>query len=343
VNPSTGNRVEAGDHVSVSIVIVTWNVCEHVLACLDSLMSDPTVPPYEIIIVDNASTDNTREMVPRSYPNVQFIRLDVNRGFPAANNIAIRRAHGKYVLLLNPDTLVHDGCIRKCIEAMDSDSRVGMVGCKLVGADGSLQYECAANLPSLMDPLLEAFYLHMLFPANRLCGRLRMSYWDHETERFVPRISGAFMLLRSQAITRVGPLDERIFMYYEDLDYCARMVEAGYLIRYVPNASITHFGGASSKQSKWPLYELAPAVRYTYFMDHKGAGWAWVYRVLCGLQSIARLVIALGVRTFTTRESAWRRRSVGRAAIHWYRLLWSLGVAGAGVGMAKVTERAGRA
>ena len=311
----------------ITVIIVSWNVREYVEECLRALLRFSSGLSLQVIVVDNGSADGTVQMVREQYPKIELIALPTNVGFPAANNVAIRRAIGRYVLLLNPDTVVQEGCLQRCIKALAGDATVGMSGCRLIYPDGAVQYECAASLPSLWDVPIEAFYLHMLLPRNPVFGRLRMSYWDHMSDRLVPRISGAFMMIRSDVLAQVGMMDERIFMYYEDIDLCARVTEAGWRIQYVSDAITVHYGGRSAALSSLALDELAPQVRFTYFLDHKGRHYAYVYRALCVIQSAIRIAIALVLVGVLPPNAQLRKRPVSKVGTHWRRLLWSIGLA----------------
>ena len=311
---------------TVSVIIVSWNVLEHLRRCLEALHRSD-IDALEVIVVDNDSSDATRDVIPREFPFVRFIPLRSNVGFPAANNAALPLAQGRFVLLLNPDTEVAPDCIRRCVEAFDRDPKIGMVGCRLVSPSGDIQYECACNMPSIVDAASEALYLNVLLPRHRLFGRLRMSYWDHANDRYVPRICGAFMMLRTGLLRELNGLDERFFMYYEDLDLCAR-VGRSWEILYLSSASTIHHGGRSRAQSTRELEDLAPAIRYTFYQDHRGKGRAELLRACLAIQSLFRLGIAGLMIAIVPRTSPWRRTRAAQPGVHWNRLRWCLGLLG---------------
>jgi GT2 family glycosyltransferase len=311
---------------TVSVIIVSWNVLEYLRRCLEAL-NRSDVGNLEVIVVDNDSGDATRDVIPLEFPHVRFIPLRSNVGFPAANNVALPLARGSFVLLLNPDTEVAPDCIRQCVEAFDRDSKIGMVGCRLVTPSGVVQYECACNMPSILDAASEALYLNVLLPRHRLFGRLRMSYWDHESDRYVPRICGAFMMLPTDLLRELGGLDERFFMYYEDLDLCAR-VGRSWGILYLASATTVHHGGQSRAQSARELEDLAPAIRYTFYRDHRGKARAELLRACLAVQSLFRLGIAGLMVALVPHASPWRRTRAAQPGVHWNRLRWCLGLVG---------------
>ena len=310
----------------VSVIIVSWNVLDHLRRCLEALdRSD--IGTLDVIVVDNDSSDATRDVIPRDFPHVRFIPLRSNVGFPAANNAALPLARGSFVLLLNPDTEVAPDCIRRCVESFDQDPKIGMVGCRLVSPSGEIQYECACNMPSILDAVGDALYLNVLLPRHRLFGRLRMSYWDHASDRYVPRICGAFMMLRTDLLRKLHGLDERFFMYYEDLDLCAR-VGREWEILYLASATTIHHGGRSRAQSTRELEDLAPAIRYTFYQDHRGKVRAEVLRACLAVQSLFRLGIAALLIALVPPASPWRRTRAAQPGVHWNRLRWCLGLLG---------------
>lgn len=197
--------------------------------------------------MDNASADDSVGMVRREFPRVRRIANTANRGFAAANNQGIAVAKGRYVLLLNSDTIVLDGAIARTVAFADAHGEAGIVGCRVLNADRTLQPTCFM-FPSLFNMLLSSTYLYRAFPRHRVFGREHMTWWDHEEVREVDVISGCFMLVRREAINRVGTMDEGFFMYAEETDWCYRFRQAGWKVVYAPEGQIVHLGGKSSEQ-----------------------------------------------------------------------------------------------
>jgi GT2 family glycosyltransferase len=318
-------RVAGNVRPRLSVVIVTWNVGGFIGDCIESVLRSDLGGVLEVIVVDNNSSDDTTRIVRNRYPEVRLLAQSANLGFPVANNIGIRSATSDLILLLNPDTVVAPDALRLSVDAADRNRAVGIIGCRLVYPDGALQYECARRLPALMDPIVETFYLHVLFPGSRVFGRHLMSYWDHGSDQSVECISGAFMLLRRRMIDSVGLLDDRFFMYYEDLEYCARARRAGWEVFYCSEAVVTHHSGVSRRQSRVPFDYLVPDIRYTYFRDYRGRLTAELYRTLAGGQAIVRLCASVVVRLFLPKARSESFATAGRPGVHLRQLLWCLG------------------
>ncbi len=254
----------------VSIVIVSYRVCAVLTDCLRSLFGGGLDDVRaEVIVVDNASGDDTAERVRADFPTVRLIALPTNRGFAGGNNIGLSEATGRNLLLLNPDTLVPPGAIAGCVHYLDAaPTDVGAMGCRVVGTDGAVQWECARRAVTPPDEIARAFLLDRLFPGSPLFNRERMPGWNRDTERDVESLLGAFMLVRREAFVKTGGLDERFFLMYEDTDYCTRLRGAGYRIRYYPGATITHLGGSSWKQEKVAIYASSHIAALQYMEKH---------------------------------------------------------------------------
>ncbi len=244
-NMSSGSH--AGASIDVSIVIVNWKVKDLVRQCLASLYGAMQDCPFEIIVIDNNSGDGSCEMIRREFPDVRLISNAENLGFARANNQGIAISRGRYILLLNPDTIVIGKCIPEMAALLDRNRKTGAVGPKIRYPDGTIQYTCARTLPNLLTGFLDLSGLAYKFPKGRITGSWQMGYWDHNDERNVDAISGACMMVRRETIDRIGLLDENYFMYGEDIDWCRRIRRDGWEIRYFPKAEITHFSGRSSR------------------------------------------------------------------------------------------------
>lgn len=244
--------------IDLSIIIVTWNVRDLARACLQALPAALAPAPeagatravvgathaspmqHEIIVVDNASTDGTAEMLRRDYPGVQLLCNEENLGFARANNRGLAQARGRYVVLLNADTEPRPGSLAAMIRFMDAHARCGAASPRLVRPDGTAQPYAFGKDPS---PL----YLMRRGLAHRRSAYLHD--WAVSEPVQVDWVSGACLVARREAIARVGGLDERIFMYFEDNDWCRRMRRAGWEVWYDPGAEVMHIGGASLGQN----------------------------------------------------------------------------------------------
>ncbi len=252
----------------VTIIIVSWNTREILRDCLRSVYENAGALDFETIVVDNASADGSAEMVARDFPQVQLVANGDNRGFAAANNQGMALARGRYVLLLNSDTVVLDRALEKTLAFADAHPEAAVVGCRVLNPDRTWQRTCSM-FPSALNMLLSATYVYKLFPKSRFWGREFMTYWDRSDVRAVEVVSGTFMLVRREAIEKVGRMDEAFFMYAEETDWCYRFHRAGYQMLFTPAASIIHLGGASSRQiaSKMRL-QLSAGILY-FLKKHK--------------------------------------------------------------------------
>jgi GT2 family glycosyltransferase len=233
----------------VSVIIVNWNTREVLHDCISSVYAQTKDIELEVIIVDNASTDGSTEMIRNKFPQVKLIENPANRGFARANNQGIKVAKGRYVLLLNSDTVVVDKAIAKMVSFADDNPSAAVVGCKVINPDGTLQRTCFM-FPSLLNMFLSSTYLYKIFPKSRFFGRERMTWWDRNDVREVDVVTGCFMLVQRAAIKQVGMMDERFFMYGEETDWCYRFKKAGWRIVFAPVDEIVHLGGQSSRQEQ---------------------------------------------------------------------------------------------
>jgi GT2 family glycosyltransferase len=255
--------------LDVSIIIVSWNTVGILRDCLRSVYAQTRGIAFEVIVIDNASSDGSPGMVRREFPQAVLIANSDNRGFAAANNQGIDKAAGRYVLLLNPDTIVLDGAIGKSVAFADSRSEAGIVGCRVLNADRTLQRSCFM-FPSPLNLFLLATYLDRLFPRSRFFGRDRMTWWDAAESRTVDVVCGCFMLVRREALDRVGKLDESYFIYGEETDWCYRFQKAGWQVVFTPDAQIVHLGGGSSERVRLPMRLQLRASILLFIKRHRG-------------------------------------------------------------------------
>jgi GT2 family glycosyltransferase len=241
------NSLPSGNDVKLSIIIVNWNTRDITRDCLRSIREHVTSLTYEVIVVDNASSDGSAEMICDEFPDVRLIANDDNLGFGRANNQAMRVARGEYFFLLNSDTVILDGAVERLIDFIAADPSIGIAGCKLLFEDRTLQSSCS-RFPSIRVALLEDLMLYK-FLSRRLQGEwLLGGYWPHDHARDVDAVWGAAMLLRREVFDQTGGFDERIFMYGEDLEWCWRVHDKGWRIAFTPDAAIIHLNHKSSEK-----------------------------------------------------------------------------------------------
>ncbi len=238
----------AQQDLDLTVVIVNWNAGAFLPAALSSLFAAQGSLSMEVLLVDNASSDDSVAWVREHYPQVQIIANASNRGFAAANNQGIRRARGRVVLLLNPDTEVPPDALQRMVAFLDEHPRVGVVGPQLCGARGKIQGGAAGHDPTPRTIFNYAFFLYRLFP-HRFRGLwLAQSLYERGDPITVDWVSGASMFVRAAAIARAGFMDERYFMYSEDVEWCRRIRQQGYEVVCYPAVAIVHHIGGSARQ-----------------------------------------------------------------------------------------------
>ncbi len=235
--------------ITLSVIIVNYNVKEFVQQLLNSLENSLRHISSEVFVVDNASDDGSQKMLAEQFPFVKLIANTHNVGFARANNQALARAVGKYLVLLNPDTITQADTFQKLLDFMESQAGAGMATCKVLNPDGSLQLACRRSYPTPWVAFTRLTGLSYFFPKSKTFGRYNLTYLAENEIAEVEAISGSFMMVRRSVIDEIGMLDEAFFLYGEDLDWCYRIIEAGWKIYYVPTTQIIHFKGESSKQS----------------------------------------------------------------------------------------------
>lgn len=226
---------------SVNIIIVNFNTRDLLHECLVRLFD------FYIVVVDNASSDGSVEMLREKFPSVKLIANRKNRGFGAACNQGIAATDSEFVLILNPDTQLEPSALHALLEVMQANPNVGLCAPRIVNPDGSLQFSCR-RFPALHRLALDELGLSKQFPNSRFFGAYRMTWWNHADLREVEQPMGAALLLRKKALDDVGYFDERFFMYFEEVDLCFRLHQKGWKILFVPHAQVVHHGGQSAKQ-----------------------------------------------------------------------------------------------
>lgn len=235
--------------MDLSIIIVNYNVKEFLQNLIHSIHKAGRNLSYEIIVVDNASDDGSIELLKEKFPEVNLIANDANLGFSKANNIGLKNASGKYILLLNPDTIVAEDTFEKMIDFFKGNPQAGLAGCKILNPDGTLQLACRRSFPGPWTSFCKVTGLSSLFPQNKIFARYNLTYLDENDTYEVDAISGSFMMFPKSVFEKIGGLDERFFMYGEDLDFCYRIQQAGYKVFYVHSTQIIHYKGESTKRS----------------------------------------------------------------------------------------------
>src|SRR5579883_1928976 len=251
----------------IAVIIVSWNTREDLRKCLSSLFAEPGPQcTFDVWVVDNASQDGSPEMVRRDFPKAHLIAYDQNLGYVKANNQAIAEtADARYAFLLNSDAFIHGPeTLDALVKFADENPKAGIAGARVLNPNGSLQLSCR-RFPTLGAGFFRNTYLGRLFPNNRYAREYLMGDFNHAEARTVDWVSGCAMFIRRELIDKIGPLDERFYMYCEDVDICRRAWEAGYEVWYCPTATVTHRIGASSDKNmekmtwvfhkSWEIYD----------------------------------------------------------------------------------------
>ena len=304
--------------MDLSIIIVNWNTQDLLAQCLESIQNDLHSSPrlkVETFVVDNASTDGSVQMVQDQFSWVRLIENEENVGFASANNQAIKQSNGRYVLLLNPDTEVKPGALKTLIGFMDAHPEAGAAGSRLLNPDGTLQTSCYPR-PTLSREFWRLFHLDALHPY----GVYRMADWDLDKPREVDVIQGAALTLRRQALDQVGLLDGEYFMYTEEVDLCYRLQKGGWLLYWVPQSQVVHYGGQSTQQIPAEMFLCLYQTKLVFMRKHYGWLAAQAYKLILLAATLTRLLLS---------PLAWFQRPLQRQrhltlANHYRRLLIAL-------------------
>jgi GT2 family glycosyltransferase len=308
----------------LSIIIINWKSVAFLRKCLRSINANTRTIRFEVIVVDNASGDNCQEMIAREFPSVRYVQSDCNLGFARANNLGFQHSSGRNLLFLNPDTEVIASAIEGLAHILEKKPRAGIVGPKLLNSDGSVQTSCIRSFPSLISEVLDAELLHQRFPHSRLWGT-RALFARENTPVAVDAVSGACLMIRRQVFEQIGLFTTSYFMYAEDVDLCLKARQAGWINLFVPNATVTHHGGQSSRSQDDGHFAdiVLRESRLRFFRNRRGALYAASYRVATMTVALVRLGMLATWWTFAGPE----RGSAALSIRKWLRILrWALGM-----------------
>lgn len=302
--------------MDLSIVIVNWNTSAMLRDCLNTVYAGLGALKAEVFVVDNASADDSLAMLARAFPQVIAIANAKNLGFAAANNVALARAQGRQILLLNTDTLVHGDVLPAAVAWLDAHPKVGVMGPRILNRDGTMQVS-STKFPSLRNLALQTFGLTRLARFDLY----RMESWDRKDTREVEVISGCAMFVRAEAMAQVGLLDDAFFFYGEETDWCRRFADAGWQIVFAPVGEITHFGGGSVKSLNHMRDVMLSEGTIRLHRKHGGlvAGIACyaLLAVFNGARAVIWSILALGGKKATADRARHFRRVVASFAKAW--------------------------
>jgi N-acetylglucosaminyl-diphospho-decaprenol L-rhamnosyltransferase len=308
--------------MDLSIIIVNWNSAEYLVDCLASVRAFTRRLEYEVIVVDNASSEKDREILKQHCPNIAVIESPDNLGFARANNLGFTRSSGDYVLFLNPDTQLRNPAINIMMEEIRSLADAGIVGCKLLNTDLSVQLSALQRTPTILNQVLDAEYLQLRWPQLPLWG-IAPLFSDNSRPAKADVVSGACMLLRREVFRRVGMFSEDYFMYAEDIDLNYKVARQTLSNYYVGKATIIHHGGRSSAGqivNQWSTIMKQRSMQQ-YFRKTRGPLYEWLYRCAMGCAAASR--VAMLAFAYPMGRLIGKRESRQRAMRKWLAILKS--------------------
>lgn len=242
--------------MNLSVIIVNWNSAEYTVSCVSSIEAETKNLEFEIIVVDNASTDDSCRVIQERCPKVKLIRSERNVGFARANNLGFRHSLGGILLFLNPDTELHGPAINLMFERLNSSADIGVLGCRLLNPDLSVQTSCIHRFPTILNQIADIELLRQRFPRLRLWGMRPLFLTDCGKPISVEAVSGACQMVKRDVLETVGLFSTDYFMYMEDLELCYRISQIGKKVCYLGCATIVHHGGQSSKKGAERIFPV---------------------------------------------------------------------------------------
>ena len=266
---------------------MSWNTVKLLGQCLRTIYANPPCGDFEVLVVDNASTDASSQMVRECFPQVKLIENEKNVGFAGANNQAIRQSRGRYILLLNPDTEVEQHALARLMKFMETHPQAGAAGAQILNPDGTLQVSCFPA-PTVYREFWRLFHLEVFWPY----GDYHMADWSLNKPREVDILLGACLFVRRAALDEVGLLDENYFIYSEEVDICYRLQKEGWSIYWVPQAKVTHYEGQSTQQVAAEMFLYLYRSKLFFIRKHYGWLAGQIYKLILLVTALARLVIS---------------------------------------------------
>jgi GT2 family glycosyltransferase len=254
--------------IDISVIIVTWNSADDILNCINSVTAASAGLTCELLIIDNNSSDNTLELINKiSYPDIQTIQNPENLGYTKAVNQGISLSGGKYVLLLNPDTVVNETCLQQLYKFLNENPGYGASAPRMLNEDGSTQHS-VRNFPTYWRMFCEFSLMAYIFPKSKLFGSWKMKYMDYSMDSDIPQPMAAGLLIRKDVLSKTGNMDERFEMFFNDVDLCRNIHDEGFPIRLLSSATIIHKHGASVKKDRSRMIKIWNRDCLKYFEKH---------------------------------------------------------------------------
>ncbi len=302
---------------NLSVIIVNYNAGHYLGDCLRSLFDQTSDGPLEVIIVDNASTDGSIAPVRATYPQVKIVANNSNAGFAAASNQGINQASGNFILLLNPDTQVFPGTIKKTMAFLKQTPEAGIVGCRLLDETRE-PYSSYRTFPTAWDYLFDSLFLTKLFPGSRLFGRFYLTNKIFIKPTEVDVVQGAFFLLKRELLDDIGLLDERFFLYAEDRDYCFRAKAAGWKVFVYPDAEAMHIGGASARHHAPEMFIQQIKSTLLFHRKYDSNRSAKRIKAILLLGVVLRVILWGSLAVFVRSSIARSRRLIYITTLRWF-------------------------
>src|SRR3990172_7738260 len=295
--------------IDLSICIVSYQARDLLRDCLRSIYETIDSLSFEIIVVDNYSEDGTLEMLKDEFPNVRLLVNDHNTGYTRPNNQAMRESKGRYVVLLNPDTLVKPNAIAELFAFLETHPEVGIVGPKVLNRDGSLQKQCRRSEARPWDAFCYFSGLSRIFPHDKRFSGYLMTYLSEDLTHEAEAVSGSCMMIRHKVIDQIGYLDELFFAYQEDTDYCRRARLAGWKVFYDPSAQIIHYGGEGGSNVQ-PFRSIIEWHRsyYLYYRKHFARDYLFVFNAIYYMGMLIKLELSLFSNLFRKKKVVGTRK-----------------------------------
>ncbi len=314
---ATSSQLEVGNaaliRLELSIICVNWNSLDYLVQCISSIYENTHEVPFEIIVVDNASSEGGVEILTQQFPMVRLLKSDKNLGFAGANNLGFRQSVGQHVLLLNPDTKLIGPAINIMLDRIKTLPDAGIVGCKLLNTDLSISTSSIQKFPTILNQLFTAERLRLRFP-NCPLWEIGPLFSENLGAVRVDAISGACMMLKREVFVRAGLLNEDYFMYAEDIDLNYKVRQLGFSSYYVGEAQIVHHGGCSSSRqeiNQWSTIMTYEAM-LRFCRMRRGRTYGAAYRVTMGVAAVIRLIVLAVLFPFGDK-----------CAIHWSVAKWT--------------------
>lgn len=305
----------------LSICIVSFNTRQLLKNCIESIYENSENIQFEIIVVDNNSYDGSAEMIKQAFPEVKLFINESNAGYAKAVNQAIEQANGQYLLVLNSDTEILPNALIKSLHFVKNRIDAGIVGCRLLNLDRSLQRYCR-SFPSLLNFFSENFYLSYIFPNSKIFGRPFLYFFNYNEIKEVDIVAGAFMIVRKELIDQIGLMDDQFFMYSEEADWCYRAKKAGWKVYFYPGAEIIHYGGESTKQNSLKMFIELHKSHHKFISKYHGNFYLFLVKLVLISGLLIRIVLFSSLYILKSCGVKIRVNPVKKLVVYWNTIKW---------------------